>query len=400
MQRFSYKAKNDRGDVVVGVVRADSILDAEKVLRNNRLVALDIFPKTNEVFSWFGIGRGISSRDKAIFARQLSTMISAGLALPKAINILAAQMEKQWFKSILYNVNRDLEEGLNFSTSLAKYPEVFDDLFVNIIRSGESSGNLETVLSNLADKVEGDYNLLSSVKSALYYPAFILVALLAVAWIAMVKIVPQIEQIFLQAGAKMPWATIALITVSHFLANFWWLVLIIIVGLIIFLRYYLRTANGKMALAMVQIRTPIIKGLMVNLLMARFCRTTQMLFDSGVPLIEAINTVANTMVNYYYKISLRKLAVEVQKGVSFSVQLSKDPLFPPLVSQMLAVGEQTGKSGEVMDRLAKYYEKESENQVKGIYSLLEPFVMILVGIGVAILIFAILIPIYQVGNLT
>jgi len=397
MMRFKYRAKNDRGDIVGGVVRADNVLAAEKILRQNNLVTVDIFPETSQVFSLFGLRKKVTLRDKSIFSSQLSTMISAGLALPKAVNIIAAQTENQYLKSIFYNVNRDLEEGLNFSSSLAKYPEVFDQLFVNVVRSGESTGNLEMVLDRLAKKLENDQNLSSKLMSALIYPAFIIVALIAVGWLLMVKIVPQIESVFTEANATLPWATRTLIAVSHFLANFWWAVIIFLLLLVIFLRYYLSSDQGRDIYARIQLKLPGFRKITNDIYMARFCRTIEMLFESGVPLIESINTCANVMVNGYYKKSLQNISKEVQKGVSFSVELSKDPLFPPLVSQMLAVGEQTGKSTDVMNKLARYYEGEAENAVRGIYSLVEPLAMILVGIGVAILVFAILVPIYQIA---
>jgi len=397
MMRFKYRAKNDRGDIVGGVVRADNVLAAEKILGQNNLVTVDIFPETSQVFSLFGLRKKVTLRDKSIFSSQLSTMISAGLALPKAVNIIAAQTENQYLKSIFYNVNRDLEEGLNFSSSLAKYPEVFDQLFVNVVRSGESTGNLEMVLDRLAKKLENDQNLSSKLMSALIYPAFIIVALIAVGWLLMVKIVPQIESVFTEANAILPWATRTLIAVSHFLANFWWAVIIFLLLLVIFLRYYLSSDQGRDIYARIQLKLPGFRKITNDIYMARFCRTIEMLFESGVPLIESINTCANVMVNGYYKKSLQNISKEVQKGVSFSVELSKDPLFPPLVSQMLAVGEQTGKSTDVMNKLARYYEGEAENAVRGIYSLVEPLAMILVGIGVAILVFAILVPIYQIA---
>jgi len=397
MIRFKYRAKNDRGDIVAGVVRADNVLVAEKILRDNSLVTIDIFPESSQLFSVFGLRRKVSLKDKAVFSSQLSTMISAGLALPKAVNIVAAQTDNQYLKSIFYNINRDLEEGLSFSSSLSKYPEVFDDLFVNVVRSGESTGNLEKVLSGLASKLENDQNLSSRLVSALVYPAFIIVALIAVGWLMMVKVVPQIETIFTEANVTLPWATVALIAVSHFLANFWWLVIILFLAVIIFLRYYLASEQGRDFYAKTQLTLPGFKKVAGDIYMARFCRTIEMLFESGVPLVESINTTANVMINVYYKKSLERISKEVQKGVSFSVELSKDPIFPPLVSQMLAVGEQTGKSGEVMDKLARFYENETENAVKGIYSLVEPVAMVLVGIAVGVLVFAVLVPIYQIA---
>jgi type IV pilus assembly protein PilC len=399
MMRFKYRAKNERGDMVGGVVRADNVLAAEKILRENNLVTVDIFPETSEVFSVFGIRRKVSLRDKAIFSSQLSTMISAGLSLPKSVNIIAAQTENQYLKSIFYNINRDLEEGLNFSSSLSKYPDVFDELFVNVVRSGESTGNLEIVLASMANKIDNDQSVSSKLLSTLIYPIFIIVAMIAVGWLLLVKIVPQIESVFKDANATLPWATVALIDISHFLSSYWWLVFLIIILLIFFGRFYFATDQGKLLYARIQLRLPGFKKVSSDIYMARFCRTIQMLFESGVPLLESINTTANVMVNGYYKNSLQRISKEVQKGVSFSVELSKDPLYPPLVSQMMAVGEQTGKSAEVMEKLAKFYEDEAENAIRGVYSLIEPLAMVIVGIGVGILVFAILVPIYQVALL-
>jgi len=399
MMRFKYRAKNNRGDIVGGVVRADNILLAEKILRSNNLVATDISPESNEMFSVFGVRKKVSLRERAVFSNQLSTMISSGLSLPKAVNIIAAQTTNQYLKSIFYNINRDLEEGLNFSSSLAKYPTVFDELYVNIVRSGESTGNLELVLSRISEKLDKDQSLTAKLASALIYPMFIILALIAVSWLLLVKIVPQIETIFKDANAVLPWTTSFLISTSHFLSSFWWAVIIVVLFLIFVLRSYLSTDQGKDFYSKVQLKTPGFKKVSSDVYMARFCRTLEMLFESGVPLLESIHTTSNVMVNRYFKNSLQRISKEVQKGVPFSIELSKDPLYPPLVGQMMSIGEQTGKSGEIMRKMAKYYEDEAQNSINGVYSLVEPLAMILVGIGVAILVFAILVPIYQIAQL-
>ena len=399
MMKFRYRAKNDRGDVVEGIVRASNVLTAEKILRQNGLVTVDIFPETSQIFSLFGLRKKVSIKDKSIFSSQLSTMISAGLALPKAVNIIAAQTSNQYLKTVFFNINRDLEEGLSFSSSLSKYPEVFDELFVNVVRSGETTGNLELVLDRLSQKLDAEQSMSSKLFSALIYPIFIVVALIAVGWLLMVKIIPQIEDVFRESDVPLPWATKALIAVSHFLIGYWWILVILVIGAVIFAKYYLSSEGGRDFYSRVQINLPGFKKVTSDIYMARFCRTIEMLFESGVPMIEAINTTANVMINGYYKKSLRRIAKNVQKGISFSAELSKDPLFPPLVSQMLAVGEQTGKSGEVMEKLARFYEGEADNAVKGVYSLVEPLAMVVVGIGVAVLVFAVLIPIYQITQM-
>jgi type IV pilus assembly protein PilC len=396
MMRFKYRAKNDRGDVIGGIVRANNVLAAEKILRQNSLVTVDITPDTSQLFSLFGLIKKVSLKDKSMFCSQLSTMISAGLALPKAVNIIAAQTSNQYLKTVFYNINRDLEEGLNFSSSLAKYPEVFDELFVNVVRSGETTGNLELVMNRLSKKIDADQRMSSQVLTALIYPIFIIVALIAVGWLLMVTIVPQIESVFIESNVSLPWTTRALIAVSHFLIGYWWVLVILVIGATVFARYYLSSEDGKDFYSRLQINLPGFKKVAMDVFMARFCRTIEMLFESGVPLIEAINTTANVMINGYYKKSLYRIAKNVQKGVSFSSELSKDPLFPPLISQMLAVGEQTGKSGEIMERIAIFYENEADNAIKGVYSLVEPLAIILVGIGVGVLVFAVLVPIYQI----
>lgn len=399
MMKFRYRAKNDRGDVVEGIVRASNVLTAEKILRQNGLVTVDIFPETSQIFSLFGLRKKVSIKDKSIFSSQLSTMISAGLALPKAVNIIAAQTSNQYLKTVFFNINRDLEEGLSFSSSLSKYPEVFDELFVNVVRSGETTGNLELVLDRLSQKLDAEQSMSSKLFSALIYPIFIVVALIAVGWLLMVKIIPQIEDVFRESDVPLPWATKALIAVSHFLIGYWWILAILVIAAAVFVKYYLSSESGRDFYSRVQISIPGFRKVTSDIYMARFCRTIEMLFESGVPMIEAINTTANVMINGYYKKSLRRIAKNVQKGISFSAELSKDPLFPPLVSQMLAVGEQTGKSGEVMEKLARFYEGEADNAVKGVYSLVEPLAMVIVGIGVAILVFAVLVPIYQITQM-
>lgn len=397
MTKFKYRAKNNRGDIVGGVVRAANVLAAEKILRDNGLAAVDISPESRSFTSLFGLIKKVSLKDRAIFASQLSTMISAGLALPRCLNIIAAQTDNQYLKTVYYNVSRDLEEGTNFSVALDKHPEVFDRLFVSVVHSGESTGNLDTVLLGLSKKLENDQNISGKLLAALVYPSFIILALIVVSWIMLVKIVPQIESVFKDANVDLPWATSVLIATSHFLIVYWWLVIILLISLVIFVRYYFRTKNGEDLYSKLQLKIPGLRRIVSDIYMARFCRTIEMLFSSGVSILEAIETTADTMINSYYKSSLQRVAKEVQKGVSFSVELSKDPLFPPLVSQMLSVGEQTGKSAEVMDKLARYYEAEADVAIKSIYSLVEPLAMIIVGIGVAVLVFAIMVPIYQIA---
>lgn len=341
----------------------------------------------------------ITTKDRAFFAQQLSTMINAGLPLVRSLEILKQQTKKPVMKEVISEIDADLEQGVSFSKSLSKHPQVFNDVFVSIIRSGETSGKLDQVLKELAKQLESDYRFISKLRAALYYPIFLIVAMIVVAIIMMTKIIPQIEQVFKDMNAEMPWATVWLMAVSNFLIYKWWLVILIVIFLIIFGRYYFRSEQGRYVYNHMQIYTPLIRQVTQEIYMTRLTRTMAMLVGSGVEIIKAVNIVADVMNNVIFAKSLKEVSSQIERGIPMSVPLSKDPLYPVLVSQMVAVGEQTGKIDEVLRNLANYYEEESENKIRAITSLVEPMIIVIIGIGIGIMVFAILMPIYNIAQL-
>lgn len=398
MTRFIYKAKNNKGEITTGTVRADNMPAAEKILIAHNLVAVEIIPEKSNGLAAGLFVRKVSAKDKAVFSRQLATMLSAGLSLTKGINILIKQSRTEQLKTIFTEIYRDLEEGFSFSTALAKHPEVFDKVYVSVVSSGESTGRLDVVLTELADEVENDNAFMSKVKGSLYYPAFIFCVLIAAGFLLMIFVVPKLQSIFDSAGENLPWATRVLIGLSHFVLGWWWLLLILVIGLIIFLKFWLETASGKEFYNRLQIKIPGLKKIFEGVAMYRFTRVLSMLVGSGVPLLDALKTGSAVVDNVVYEESITEIAHQVEKGVSLSTQLLKDDLFPPLIGNMVAVGEETGELDKVLAKVSKYYEESTSDLTKAISSMVEPAVLVVIGLAVAFMVFAIYLPLYSMGN--
>ncbi len=398
MAKFLYKAKNDKGQIVTGTVSARDQFEAEKALLDNKLFAIDI-----ALESKFSLGtifkQKISLKDRSLFARQLATMISSGLTLTKALSIVVKQARNDRLKEIYHDVYQDLEEGYSFSSALNKHPEAFDRVFIAIVKSGETTGNLETVLEQTAERLEKDSNMVSKIKGAMYYPVFIFVALIAIGTYMMVKVIPQLKGVFSQAGANLPLPTRMLIALSDFLTERWWLALIILVIIIVGMRYWIISDVGAKTINKWQLSTPGIKGLSLGLYMSRFSRVLEMLIMAGVPLIEALKIVSATMNNQVLEEGINQMVVEVERGVPLSVPLQKNRYFPGMVGQMVAVGEQTGKLDQVLTKVAEYYEEETSEKIRALSTLIEPIVLVIIGVGVAFLVFAVLLPIYNIAQL-
>ena len=326
-------------------------------------------------------------------------MISAGLTLTKSISIIAKQARNDRLKSIYHQVYRDLEEGYSFSSALAKHPDAFDRVFVAIVKSGETTGNLERVLSETATRLENDSNFISKIKGAMLYPAFILCALIAIGSYMMIKVIPQLKTVFEQAGTNLPLVTRALIVVSDFLANRWWIVLILIIIIVILVRYWIISDVGGRTVNKWEITRPGVKGLATGIYMSRFARVMEMLITAGVPLIDTLKIASSTMNNQIYEEGVNEMIVEVERGVPLSVPIMKNATFPVLVGQMVSVGEQTGKLDQVLTKVAEYYEEETSQRIRTLSTLIEPIILVIVGLGVAFLVFAVLLPIYTIAQI-
>jgi type IV pilus assembly protein PilC len=325
-------------------------------------------------------------------------MLSAGLPLTKAISILAKQQKDDHLKQIFVDIYTDLEEGFSFSSTLSKHPEAFDRVFVGVVNSGETTGKLDVVLSELAEQMENDSNFISKVYSALYYPAFIFCALIVAAFVMMIIVVPKLKTMFSENAQELPAITKVLLGISGFLVSWWWLVILIMVGLVIFLKYWFGTDKGSRALHTFQITAPGLKNIFEGIYMYRFTRTMSMLSGAGVPLLDALRTTATVMDNPVFEDAISRVSTQVEKGMSLSSQLMKEPFFPPLVGNMVAVGEETGELDKVLIKVAEYYAQATSDLTKAITSLVEPAILLIVAAGVIFLVFAIYMPVIQMSN--
>lgn len=341
----------------------------------------------------------VTNKEKVFFARQLAVMISSGLAIDNAINLVRLQTRNVAFKRVLGQVYTDVQAGEKLSNSLAKFPRVFDSVFIAVVSSGEASGKLDKVLSHLADRMEEMQNFKSKVRSALAYPIFIVVMMILVIAIMMIKVIPVLKDVFEESGAKLPWTTRVIVGLSDFMVAWWWLVLAVIAFITLLLWFiFTKTRGGRFSWDVIKLRTPIVSYVSYDMYMARFTRTLGMLIASGIPIIETIKITARAMNNRVYIRILKNVISQVERGIPMSVPLEKEKEFPILVPQMIMVGEQTGKLEFLMEKLADYYEDEVDTKVKTISSLVEPVTIVIVGAGVGFLIYSILYPIYSLVN--
>lgn len=335
--------------------------------------------------------------DKAFFARQIATMLSSGITIDKALQIVISQTKNQYFKKVLENILTDLEGGSPFSAAISKHPEVFDKVFINIVVSGEAVGKLSEVLTKLADRLENDRNFIAAIRNAMAYPLLVLIVMISIVILMAIKVLPELESVFAEFQSQLPWTTRTLMGISHFLIAYWWLVLLVLISIIAFLYYWLKTAAGMRTFNRLEINFP--GGLGQDVYMARFCRTLGMLIESGTPIIDALKITADVMNNQIYKDFLLVTSEKIERGLPLSEILQKSEDFPVIVPQMVLVGEKTGKVDEVLLRLADYYEDRSNAKVKNFASLAEPILIVIIGIGVGFVVFSIIMPIYNLAQI-
>ena len=343
--------------------------------------------------------RKVSLGELAFFSRQVSTMLNSGLHLAQSISVIMTQTRNSTFHQALSQILEDLEQGNSFSAAIAKHPKVFNNVYIQMVKSGEASGKLDTILDQLATRLENENKLVNKIKAASYYPAFIVIVMIIIVAVMMIKVIPQLQDIFSTAGATLPWTTRLIMSTSLFVSKWWWLILIVLTGAIFAFRSYLNSSAGRQFWSRFIITFPFIRDLSRGLYMSRFSRILSMLVKSGLPIIESIEISASVINNEVYESELREVAHEVERGVPISAPLEKSENFPILVSQMISVGEQTGKLDQVLTKLADYYEDETDRKVKAMSGLFEPAMIVLIGLGVGFLVYSIIIPIYQVAQL-
>lgn len=339
----------------------------------------------------------VTTKDKAFLARQLATMLESGVSIDKAISIIINQTKHPRLKKILSEVLTAIEAGSPLSDAFKKHPDAFDKIFISVVISGEAVGRLAEVLKQLSIQLTKQSSFVSQIKTAFYYPVFVLVTMVIIVAIMIIKVIPPLKEIFAEFETKLPWTTESLLTISDFMASYWWIIVLIIILLVIVVKYYLATTNGQYLLARAQIGFPT--GIGKDVYMTRFTQTLAMLVHAGTPIIKSLNIAAEAMNNVIYKDSLKFAANQMERGIPLSVPLDKDKNFDILVPQMINVGEQTGQLDKVLENLAEYFEEQSGSKIKNANALIEPILIIVIGLGVTFIVFSIIMPIYQLAQM-
>jgi len=402
--QFNYTARTQEGDIQSGTIESSDERTALESLQRHNLIVISIksgassaLPLVRKITHFFK--GGIKKKDLSIFARQTAILIEAKVPLVSALRSIVEQTEDKDFKEVVHNVASSIEAGISFSQSLSRYPEIFSVFFINLIKSGEAAGDLEGTLVYLADHLEKEYDLEQKIKGAFVYPAFIFFVFILVGIIFMVFIVPRITSIFEESGQELPLITQVLIFISNLFINFWWLLAIAAVAAWYGIKYYLNYYDGYKKLDYAILKMPIIGGILKNIYITRFSENLSTLISGGISAIKALNITADVVGNNEYKVMINKAAELVRTGESMSSIFSqRKDLMPPMVVNMVSIGEKTGKVDIVLKKIARFYGKEAETSVANLSSLIEPLIILTLGVAAAFLVAAILLPIYNMAG--
>ncbi|KKR99538.1 MAG: pili assembly protein PilC, type IV pilus assembly protein PilC, partial [Microgenomates group bacterium GW2011_GWC1_41_20] len=396
MKRFNYKAKDRAGRVVKGEVEAVDIDGAAKLVRGKGFFVISLNPKIESPFSFIRKMKDkINEGDVANFTRQLSTMINAGLPITEALLILRSQTKKS-MQAIVAQLLADVEAGESFSSALRKHPRVFGQTYIALVKSGEVGGVLDAVLLRLADNLEKQHEFGSKVKGALIYPVIIVVGMLVVSVVMMIFVIPKLLGLYADFGAEMPLPTRILIGSSNFLVKYWFIVFAVLAIAFYVLRLYKATPEGRRKIDELIFKIPIYGELQRQIILTELTRTLSMMVGAGVSILEGLHISSEVVGNTLISDALIDAANQVEKGFPVAFAFSKHPeAFPFILSQMIAVGEETGKMDEVLTKISRIFEVESDEKVKGLTAAIEPIVMVFLGIGVGFLVIAVILPIYN-----
>lgn len=401
MPKFFYTAKNiTTGETAGGEAEAKDERTLAQDLRAQGILLTshkEIEAATSVSIRFFDRFTSVPLKEKMIFTRNLAVMVSSGLTVSRAIHNLSVQTKNKKFRQILLSVYDDVQAGMTLSEGLAKYPGVFNELFVNMVGVGEVSGNLEEILDILALQLEKEHDLSSKVRGALIYPAVIVAAMIGIAILMLTYILPKITSVFQDMDVKLPATTLFIIGISDFLRNNAILSIAFVAVAVISVKIFSGTRAGKRFFSLVFVFMPIVGNIVIKVNCARFSRIYSSLLKSGIPVVTGLTIVSKTLGNVYYKDALAEAIGEVQKGVELSKVIGKYPrIFPVLVTQILEVGEETGKTETVLRRLAEFYEEEVSQITKNMSSIIEPILMLVIGGGVGFFAVAMLQPMYSV----
>jgi type IV pilus assembly protein PilC len=400
MPKYFFIAKSLEGVPLTGIREIKDKIELAKILRQEGYFLVSAVIKEENKKKQLELNLSffnkVSLTDKMMFVRNLRVMIGAGLSLNRALEILILQSKNKKLKEILSEIREGVIKGQNFSECLAKYPNIFSEVFQNMIKVGEETGSLEQSLEVLAQQIEKDYKLRSKIKGALMYPIVIICAMIAIGALMLIMVVPGLARTFEGLGIELPITTKFIITISTFLAEKWYLIILIIIALFVFLRIIFKTKTGKRVIDAFLLRLPIISSLIKKINSTYTLRTLSSLISSGVPIVRSLEIVSGVLGNIYYKTAILKTAEEIKKGKKLSDALMPyQDIYPLIIFQMMKVGEETGETSKILAKLADFFEEEMDNTTKNLSTILEPVLMLIVGAAVGFFVIAMFQPMIQ-----
>ncbi|MCP3677565.1 MAG: type II secretion system F family protein [Deltaproteobacteria bacterium] len=402
MPIFSYKGKTLSGEVRRGEIESSNLAMATSALRRQQIIPASISEKKKGLGSIEikipGLGRKVTTKEVVIFTRMFATMIDAGLPLIQCLDILHNQQENPVFKKALSEVKSSVEGGATFADALKKQPKVFDELYVNLVAAGEVGGILDVILNRLASFMEKSEKIKSNIKSAMTYPGVVIGIALIIVTGLLVFVVPIFEDMFADFGKALPLPTQIVVNMSNAIKGYWYAIVAPLVVIVLGLRKYYGTNNGRMVIDGILLKVPVLGDLLRKTAVARFTRTLGTMISSGVPILDALDIVSKTAGNRVVEDAVMKARTALSQGKTFSEPLAETKIFPGMVTQMISVGESSGSLDSMLNKIADFYEEEVDAAVASLTSLIEPMLMVFLGVVVGGLVIALYLPIFQLAG--
>jgi len=396
---YNYKAIDKTGAKKNGSVEASSMDIAIDSLQKRGLIIAEIKPEGQE--AWYNnlhFGSRVSNKDVVILSRQMATLFEAQVSALKIFDLLSEEVENEYLQKSLREITEDLQAGSSISTALSKHPEIFSDFYVNMVRSGEETGKLNETFNHLADHLDRNYEVVSKAKNALIYPAFVVTVFVGVMVLMFTIIIPKIGVILKDSGEPVPFYTQIVFGISDFLLHYGFLLIVALIVAVFFVVKYIRTDEGKSALARFKLNIPYVGDLYRKLYLSIIADNMNTMVLSGIPMVRAIEVTAAVVGNEVYKQALEESLTVVKGGSSLSQSLSQYEEIPGMLVQMIRVGEESGELGSILKTMARFYQREVVNAVDTLVSLIEPIMIVFLGLGVGVLLASVLIPIYNIAN--
>ncbi|MEK7171209.1 MAG: type II secretion system F family protein [Patescibacteria group bacterium] len=392
---FRYKVKDEKGHIRSGRAAARDLAAVRRLLLDKGYTVISIEEEKSGL-KGFSFGK-VSAKDRSIMYRELSTMLKAGVGIAQAIDIVAETPNKK-LRQVMGEVHRSLENGFALSVAMASQPKIFPEVEIGVIRAGEATGNMVKVLDDLSTTTARSAEFVGKVRSAMIYPAFIMVVMVIVGAIILTKVIPPIKDIFASTDSELPVSTKILLAMTDFLINHWLLLVIIIIALGVVLRLFLMTKPGKQIGSYIALNFPVIGSLNTQVYLARFNRTLALLLAAGVPILEAMGIIADSTPNVIFRRTLHLLMHSLEQGAPVTSTMQNNKYFPKLMTQLLFVGQQSGDLGGSAATLADYFEGEVDGKLQTFSALIEPFIIVVLGVAVAFIIISVLQPIYNLSG--